>query len=376
MKLDTIYKRTATGKIQHWTIEIHEDKYRTISGQVSGKSTTSEWTVCKVKNPGKTNETTASAQALKEATAKRRLKLEGEYQEDIDEVDSTLHWVKPMLAKDYKEYKDTLTFPVISDKKLNGMRCGITIDGMFSRNGKPIVSAPHIFERVKHLFKKYPNLYLDGELYNHELRHTLNQLISLVRRSKPSIEELAESNRIVEFHVYDGYGFDGIVQGVNTTLRKEGVKRIINGIPQVYFLDYDVAKSQKQLDGFYKAYLASEYEGQMVRKDAPYENKRTGALLKRKEFKDAEYLVLDITEGEGNRAGTAGRIHCQTKEGKEFCSNIKGDFEYITKVLKDKEQYIGKTATIKYFELTEYGIPQFPYVVAFDREAVEGVNNE
>jgi hypothetical protein len=356
MKLDTIYKRTATGKIQHWTIEIHEDKYRTISGQISGKSTTSEWTVCKAKNPGKTNETTGTSQALKEATAKRRLKLEGEYKETQEEVDVALHYIKPMLAKDYNEYKNSLIFPVISDPKLNGMRCGITKDGMFSRNGKPIVSAPHIFERVKHLFKKYPNLYLDGELYNHKLRHTLNQLISLVRRSKPSKEELAESNRIVEFHVYDGYGFDGIVQGVNTILRKEGIRRIIKGIQQVRFVEYNIAENQAELNQFYQEYLSEdyEYEGQMVRKDAPYENK------------DAEYLVLDITEGEGNRVGTAGRIHCQTADGKKFCSNIKGDFEYITKVLKDKDQYIGKTATVKYFELTEYGIPQFPYVIAFD----------
>ena len=31
----------------------------------------------------------------------------------------------------------------------------------------------------------------------------------------------------------------------------------------------------------------------------------------------------------------------------------------------NKEKYIGKQATIKYFELTPDGIPRFPYAIAF-----------
>jgi hypothetical protein len=33
MKLPTIYKKTKTGKIQEWTIEVKGSQYRTISGQ-------------------------------------------------------------------------------------------------------------------------------------------------------------------------------------------------------------------------------------------------------------------------------------------------------------------------------------------------------
>ena len=38
---------------------------------------------------------------------------------------------------------------------------------------------------------------------------------------------------------------------------------------------------------------------------------------------------------------------------------------------KDKNNLIGKTATVKYFNLTPDGIPRFPYVINIDRESYE-----
>mgnify|MGYP001453946926 CR=1 FL=1 len=81
-------------------------------------------------------------------------------------------------------------------------------------------------------------------------------------------------------------------------------------------------------------HLEQGYEGQMVRKDAPYENKRSATLLKRKEFTDAEYKVLDIEEGDGNRTGTVKHLvcYCPTTD-RTFNSNVKGNFEYLKEVL-------------------------------------------
>ena len=50
MKLETIYKATKTGKVQEWTIEIEDNKYRTISGQTDGKKITNKWTTVFGKN--------------------------------------------------------------------------------------------------------------------------------------------------------------------------------------------------------------------------------------------------------------------------------------------------------------------------------------
>ena len=132
------------------------------------------------------------------------------------------------------------------------------------------------------------------------------------------------------------------------------------------FVETVYCKSQTELDEMYSVWTELGYEGQMVRVDGPYENKRSKGLLKRKEFMDSEYLVIDIHEGLGNRTGTAKNLICKDeKSGKTFHSNIKGTFEYLTEILENKDNYIGKYATIKYFELTPDGIPRFPHAIAF-----------
>jgi len=119
-----------------------------------------------------------------------------------------------------------------------------------------------------------------------------------------------------------------------------------------------------QLDELYEDYLEEGFEGQMVRIDGAYENKRSSLLLKRKEFIDEEYTILGYEEGEGNRTGTLKHLKFKNKTGKEFNSNIKGSFKYLSGLFNDADNLIGKEATIKYFNLTPDGVPRFPYVTA------------
>jgi DNA ligase-1 len=75
---------------------------------------------------------------------------------------------------------------------------------------------------------------------------------------------------------------------------------------------------------------------------------------------------LDVVEGIGNRVGTAGNLVCRdTETEKEFHSNIKGTFEYLTEILENKDDYIGKLVTVKYFQLTPDGVPRFPFAIGF-----------
>jgi DNA ligase-1 len=176
MKLQTIYKKTKTGATQEWTIEIEGNKYRTHSGQVGGAITTNEWTIVYGKNTGKANGTTDEEQALKEAEAKRTKKLESGYFEDVNNID-TKQYFEPMLAAKWEDYKDKIQYPIYSQAKLDGIRCILTKDGMFSRNGKPIISAPHIFDSVKPLFETNPDLIFDGELYADKFANDFNKIV-------------------------------------------------------------------------------------------------------------------------------------------------------------------------------------------------------
>jgi DNA ligase-1 len=129
--------------------------------------------------------------------------------------------------------------------------------------------------------------------------------------------------------------------------------------------------NEDELMELYGEYVDKGYEGQMLRLDAKYENKRSKSLLKHKSFVDEEYIIKDICEGEGNRTGTAGYMVFETADGKPFKSNVKGTWEETAEMLKNKKKLIGKQATIKYFNLTPDGIPRFPFVINIDRNSYE-----
>lgn len=369
MKFNPIYKQTKTGKIQQWVIEVDGNRYRTTSGQTDGKQTVSEWTVVYGKNEGRSNATTDVEQALKEASAIRNLKLELDYVENIQTVGEQKYF-QPMLAAKWEDVKDKVVYPIYSQPKLDGIRCIVNKDGMWSRNGKPILSAPHIFSALKTVFDEHPEYIFDGELYADKFANDFNKIVSLVKKTKPTAADLVESQKSIEYHIYDF-----------PSCKKEFSTRILD--LGLVFLDYEqigrVCKlvstqpvfSEESVMELYGNYVDEGYEGQMLRTDSPYENKRSKTLLKHKSFMDEEFTVLDIVEGEGNRTGTAGYFVFQTKDGKGFKSNVKGTFEETGWMLENKGKLIGKSATVKYFNLTPDGIPRFPYVINIGREEYE-----
>ena len=366
MKLPTIYKQTKTGATQEWTVEVSGNRYRTISGQTDGKKTISEWTVCYGKNTGRANATTDEEQALKEAEAKRKLKLEKDYSETIGGIKQQRHF-EPMLAQKWEDRKDEIVYPIYSQPKLDGIRCIVTKDGMWSRNGKPIISAPHIRESLDKLFQHDPNLILDGELYADKFANDFNKIVSLVKKTKPTADDLKQSAKNIEYHVYD-------IPSVDGTFKERCIEldELSLDFPKcVKQVETHIVKSETEVTEWYENYVERGYEGQILRTDDLYENKRSKSLLKHKSFIDEEYTIVDICEGEGNRAGTAGYFVFQTKDGKPFKSNVKGTWEETAEMLKNKKKLIGKEATVKYFNLTPDGIPRFPYVVNIDRFSYE-----
>src|SRR5581483_10588368 len=125
------------------------------------------------------------------------------YFEDLSQIDSAT-FNSPMLAFEYEKVttKRPLIFPAYSQPKLDGMRCICRKDGMWSRNGKPIVSAPHIRQILEPFFTMW-NLELDGEIYNHKFKDNFNKLISLAKKTKPTKEDLEESSKYLQYWVYD-----------------------------------------------------------------------------------------------------------------------------------------------------------------------------
>jgi len=352
---DPIYKRDSTGNIRVWYYEVDGDSWRTFSGIQDGAMVASGFTVCTPKS-----QPTAEAQALFEAQAEEAKKLARTYHRSISTIDEPIIF-EPMLAK---SYSGKVKFPVFSQPKLDGIRCVATARGLFTRQGKPITAAPHIVEALEPLFELYPEMVVDGELYNHALKDDFNEIASIVRRLKNDDDDLAKAKAMIQFHVYDCYGTE---DWPNRMIPLANFFPYEKRRPTdvIQFVDTRYVSGPDMLDYLYIQYMEAGYEGQMVRLVGPYEQKRSKLLLKRKEFQDQEFELVDVLPGLGNWAGYGKRLVCRLPDGREFGAGVKGNQAFTKDLLENKQRYIGGQATIKFFALTPDGIPRFPVATDF-----------
>ncbi len=359
MKFKTLYSRRSDGKVQIWEKEVDGPKHRSHSGIKDGEIVTSEWTVCSAKNVGHANATTAEEQALLEASYECRKKMDKGYKVDINEIDSS-SFFEPMLAKTWQDYKDEVVYPVYLQPKLDGLRLIANKHGLWTRNGKEYKSIPHIYEALEPLFKYNPDYIFDGEVYADKFANDFNKICSLAKKTKPSKEDLVEAAKSIEYHIYDFPFWEDTF-----SVRHEELKKVMRFCknPNIKLVKTEEGTCENDVLGWYEDFVEIGYEGLMVRQDAKYENKRTKNLLKYKEFKDGEYLIMNVVEGVGNKSGMAGAVVCKNYNGTTFNSNIKGNRDHCRFMLRNKDKYIGKMGTIKYFNLTTDGVPRFPYLI-------------
>ena len=363
--LPTLYKRDTNGNIRELTVEYSNgvmNATRTIAGIKDGNLVTSGWKDAVGKNTGKANATTDAEQAQKEAKAMWDKKVEKEYFEDISLID-TYDKFKPQLAHDYSKLNEgqRMALDMICQPKLDGIRCIARKDGLFTRAGKEITTCNHIHNALKDYFEKNPTDILDGELYNHELRDDFNKITSLVRKVKPTQAEAEECAKLVQYHIYDMTGPDW--EGCSFedgNLHLEDVIGNLDYRGPLQFVETVYCNSQTELDEKYSVWTEQGYEGQMVRNNQPYENKRSKNLLKRKEFITEEFDVVEVLEGSGNWQGYA--KHFVLTDGTEtFKSGVRGNQETLKALL---EQEVKPTwVTCRYFERSVDNIPRFPVVI-------------
>lgn len=358
MEYSKLYKRTATGAVQVWWQEQVNGQYRTHSGQDGGQIVTSEWTKAEPKNVGRLNETTVAEQARLEVESNYVRKRKDGYRDSVDEAKQDNRF-SPMLAKDFDDYEAKIDWRagVWCQPKLDGIRCIANSQGLWSRKGDRIVSCPHIEAALAPFFETMPGLILDGELYNHKLKDNFNEITSLVKTLKPSDEHLKETRRVVQYHIYDSPSQEDYSDRAGRLIDiVEAVGFPLVQVPTV------VCGGRLDLDHFYEVWLDEGYEGQMIRLPGSYEMKRSRLLLKRKEFVDSEFEVLDILEGVGNASGGAkvAWLRLDTDPTQKFKADVVGTKAQRADILKNKGKLIGKMATVKYFKKrTPAGIPRF-----------------
>jgi DNA ligase-1 len=268
-----------------------------------------------------------------------------------------------MLAHKYIGWQG----PCYSQPKLDGMRCLANKIGLWSRGNRRIVAAPHIEQELKKIFDHHPNLILDGELYNHDMHDDFNGIMSIVKRTIIGQEEIERSKKFVQYHIYDEYDIinpHAIFRDRNFFL---GDTFLDYNLPSCFVVDTLYCAEETLLNWHYSQLLLKNYEGQIIRFDKPYEQKRSNYLLKRKEFIDEEFELIEIKSGEGNYEGYAKIAECKTADGKVFGAGIKGAKDYTKELLGKKFQSV----TIRYQNLSPDGIPRFPVAIAFNDGKIE-----
>ena len=267
--------------------------------------------------------------------------------------------LKPMLAHKFDDSRVDWSQPVYIQPKLDGVRCLFTKDGAYSRTGKQFKNLAHIELVLIPFFKQYPDVILDGELYNHELKHDFEKIISLVRKQKPTADDRLEAKELVQFHVYDY--FDGVIYDSYKTRMHQLVNSAIYDV-QIKYVPAYLVDSYNYARKMHADFLEQGYEGSIIRLDGLYKHGRSYDLMKFKDFSDTEATIIGYETGKGKRVGTLGKFIMQDDDGNEFgCPPGKGyNYKDLTNMLDNIGEYIGKRATFTYFQRTQAGSYRHP----------------
>ena len=267
---------------------------------------------------------------------------------------------KPMLAYPVSAKPIDYNKPTFIQPKLDGVRCVIQYERRvqpredvvvaYSRTGKEWKNINHILAQLKPFFQKYPDVILDGELYNHDFKDDFEQIISMVRKTKPTDEARLKSAENVQFHCYDiideELQFDyrcEFIAGTPRIFRCDSVRTV----DTVMVFDEDEAQS------IHRSNLKKGYEGSIVRTNDVYKCGRSWNLRKFKDFHDAEAMLIDWVEGKGKRKGTIGKFKAVDEDGNVFGMPVMDKFKYLQENFEEMKTWLGKTATFTYFERTK-----------------------
>jgi DNA ligase-1 len=265
----------------------------------------------------------------------------------------------PMLAYQYNNKKSEIKFPCFVQPKLDGVRCVVVDNKLYSRNGNRFPVLPHIEDELK--LNNRDNLILDGELFTDDIN--FEKIVGLVKKFKKSEEDEKNSEKIY-LNVFDYIDskltYEQRLKNLNNFFEKN---KNMKNIKQV---KTEECKKEENINDFLEKYTKEGFEGVIIRnKNGIYEeNNRSVNLQKLKKFIDEEFEIIDYTTPNiGKEVGCVIWI-CKTKEGKKFNVRPSGNYKERKNLYRNAKKYIGKMLTVRYQELTNGKVPRFPVGVA------------
>ncbi len=275
-------------------------------------------------------------------------------------------FVLPMKAQRLDQYEHKIEFPAFVQKKLDGFRCLANYSNnsvnLYTKTMKTFAHLNHIKKELE-VLKKYPDLYLDGELYSHDL--DLRQTASIVMKKYPTKEDITKSNQI-SYYVFDFIPLenpDMTFEERNKFLKKF-FKEHKKTFKHIQFVESNEVDNLKELYEFQQKFIDEGFEGIIVRnKKGIYEfNKKSMNVLRTKEFYKGEFEIIGAKAGTGVQEGCIiWKCKCKanTTNAKSFWVIPTGTLQERRNQMKDfnqnPEKYLHKKALIKYIEADKDG---------------------
>ena len=263
------------------------------------------------------------------------------------------------LAKDYWDFSDKMDWESgrwYWSRKLDGVRCLTRIEGQevtfFSREGHQFLTLDRL--KVNIIDMHLDNCVLDGEicLLDRDGRETFQGVMTQIRKKNHTIENPA-------YILFDCLTLEEFDSGRSMATLAERWKRIshvaVNRV--VNLVQHPIFVQEEMIVALDNGVDKHGWEGLILRKDVPYEGKRTWDMLKVKKMKDAEYMVQDITTGlvDDGRGNKIMGLTAAVIEHKGFKVQVGSGWTMAERVFyfEHPAELNGKMITVKYFEETK-----------------------
>ena len=244
-------------------------------------------------------------------------------------------------------------------RKLDGVRCLVMIDEngeakFFSRSGKEFTTLGNLKTAIHKLGLK--NTVLDGEvcIVDENGDEDFQGIIKEIKRKDHTIQN-------PYYYIFDQLTMEEFIDKTSIRTFKQRLDSLtvkLNDVDSQYFSVLPQYRSDdKVFEEMIKQSKEGDWEGLMLRKDAPYQGKRSNDILKVKSFHDAEYIVVDV-ENSVNRVIVEG-LEVEEEMLKNVVIEHKGhrvqvgsgfSLQQKRHYYKHPEEILGKQITVQYFE--------------------------
>jgi DNA ligase 1 len=194
----------------------------------------------------------------------------------------------------------------LASRKLDGVRCIAILLGescqLLSRKGIPITNFQQIEKSLLRVFEPYTSegVVIDGELsiLNDDGVDDFQGVMKVLRTKYKT----GSAHERVRFNAFDFLTLEAFEAGKTSRIlskRLADLKSQMDAMPSnwVKCISQIPVKSQDHFDGLIRSAMNRGWEGIIVRKNAPYQGKRSTDIRKVKKKGDGEFIVKSIVKG-------------------------------------------------------------------------------